>query len=324
MTETKEIIELYQVAEIYQTSLQEVHNLVKDLNRKVSNLVECINPLRFCKEINQNELEKQLSDIYQISQSIQDSLKEIAESTDFETKDWQDEEGLHSYIDELELHLKERKLSLNRRQRLHSLAEELERYTIKHRSKQQKSDLVDLRDAAARDLRKIFLQKKAPYLPGPEDINNWLNWALNLENDSLEEVQSELAKINKELSQFICTCELSWLIKNKEEIDKEKISIEEVSKEELSQKEPLIEEPSEEEASIAEPSKEESLKEEVLKKDKEKPPEWDSVDFTGLVQILIQKDKKASCIELQMLVVKLLERRELALAYHLARLSEEL
>jgi len=126
---------------------------------------------------------------------------------------WQDRKELDVLIAEIQKRIEARHIE-ELRARLTALAAELERGTIVHRRAVRVTQLNQLRDAAAKELRaQAAAPGKPQTLPGPEP-DEWLEWACRLQEPGDSEHLQALRTRFAHLDDFVANLEPNmWTVK---------------------------------------------------------------------------------------------------------------
>ena len=96
-----------------------------------------------------------------------------------------------------------------KRRRYLDLAQFLATGTVVHRRERTRQERLSLRDAAVAELMEISERPAPPELPGPT-IENWLEWACGLEDESDEAELQKLKANFPRLDDFVRQLEIDW------------------------------------------------------------------------------------------------------------------
>jgi hypothetical protein len=96
-----------------------------------------------------------------------------------------------------------------KRRRYLDLAQFLASGTVSHRRERTKQERLELRDAAVAELLEISALSSPPDLPGPA-VNEWLNWACSLDDESNEPDLRHLKNNFPHLDDFVRQLEIEW------------------------------------------------------------------------------------------------------------------
>jgi len=96
-----------------------------------------------------------------------------------------------------------------KRRRYLDLAQFLANGTVSHRRARTKQERLALRDAAVAELMEISALSSPPDLPGPS-VEEWLNWACSLEDDSNQPELLRLKNNFPRLDDFVRQLEIEW------------------------------------------------------------------------------------------------------------------
>jgi len=181
---------------------------IASLDDSLTRLSDSLEKLKAAKPIDITEVIEQLKTAAEAARNLRALVTaEMPEAS------WQDRRELDVLIAEIQKRIEARHIEALRT-RLTALAAELERGTITHRRAVRVTQLNQLRDAAAKELRaQAAAPGKPQVLPGPEP-DEWLEWACGLQEpddtESLQTLRREFAR----LDDFVANLEPNmWVIK---------------------------------------------------------------------------------------------------------------
>jgi len=183
---------------------------IASLDDSLTLLSESLEKLKAAKPVNITEVIEQLKTAAEAARNLRALVSaEMPEAT------WQDRAELDVLIAEIQKRIEARHIE-ELRARLLALAAELERGTITHRRAVRVTQLNQLRDAAAKELRaQAAAPGKPQVLPGPEPYE-WLDWACALqEPDDTESLQA-LRREFAHLDEFVANLEPNMWVMKKE------------------------------------------------------------------------------------------------------------
>ncbi|MFZ0314226.1 MAG: hypothetical protein WAL85_16080 [Candidatus Korobacteraceae bacterium] len=181
---------------------------IASLDDSLTRLSDSLEKLKAAKPVDITEVIEQLKTAAEAARNLRALVTaEMPEAS------WQDRRELDVLIAEIQKRIEARHIE-GLRSRLIALAAELERGTITHRRAVRVTQLNQLRDAAAKELRgQAAAPGKPQELPGPEP-DEWLEWACGLQEpddtESLQTLRREFAR----LDDFVANLEPNmWVIK---------------------------------------------------------------------------------------------------------------
>jgi hypothetical protein len=180
---------------------------INSLNDSLAALHGSLTKIKAAKTVDVTEVVEQLKNAAESSRNLRALvLAELPEAS------WQNRDELDTIIEEISKRIEARNLE-QKRHRLSSLANELERGNIQHRRTVRLNQLMQLRDQAIKELRTQAALPQPQHLPGPE-ADEWIDWACKLkEPEDLESLQS-LRNGFPRLDEFIANLEPDmWTLK---------------------------------------------------------------------------------------------------------------
>jgi len=173
---------------------------INSLNDSLTALHGSLGKLKAAKSIDIAEVIDQLKQAAECSRNLRALvLAEMPDAT------WQNREELDSLVLEIEKRVEARQRE-EMRARLNSLADELQRGTIVHRRSVRVTQMIQLKEAAVKELRAHAAQAKPVILPGPEH-DEWLDWGCNLKEPEDAEALRSLRNDFPHLDEFIANLE---------------------------------------------------------------------------------------------------------------------
>lgn len=328
--------------------LDKVQSILDELEKQYKRIEKSIQPLKSVNNLKREKVEREIDAAENLVTEIKNILNLIAEKVDYKKGEWKSKKELEDYINDLGSHILNHLESENNRLKIESIMHHLLGTEIAHRSNKQENLLREQKELILEELNALLEKESIPSLPGPDKNVKWLSWALNLENEELEETQKILKEISPALAEFIGICEQNWIkkktgkkIKKKTvEGDNEESLLKEIPKDEISEQgaaeEPVIDEKSgildkeenivptqEKKPTDSEPVKEKkNLKEEeTFYKD---IYEWDKKKLSEISEIINKDNKFENKTAFQSLVSKYIESGHLSLAYNTVSILENL
>ncbi|HTV66709.1 MAG TPA: hypothetical protein VMD98_13960 [Bryocella sp.] len=180
---------------------------INSLNDSLAALHSSLTKIKAARTVDVTEVVEQLKNAAESSRNLRALvLAELPEAS------WQNRDELDAIIEEISKRIEARNLE-QKRQRLSSLASELEAGAIQHRRTVRLNQLLQLREGAMKELRTQAALPAPPALPGPE-ADEWIDWACKLkEPEDLESLQS-LRNGFPRLDEFIANLEPDmWTVK---------------------------------------------------------------------------------------------------------------
>jgi hypothetical protein len=156
---------------------------------------EKIDQLEAGQHLDRNEALASLGQLLDVCQNLRYAI--LSEDC---TANWKTKEELHEIVDRIDT------ASIKRRRYL-DLAEFLGNGTVTHRRERTRQERLKQRDAAVAELMEISALPSPPDLPGPE-VDEWLDWACNLDDSSGDKDLQQLQKLFPRLDDFVRQLEI--------------------------------------------------------------------------------------------------------------------
>lgn len=146
---------------------------------------------------NRAEVLVEIGKLLDLCQNLRDAI--LSEDS---TATWSSKAELGSVISRLEV-------TATKRRRYLDLAQVLGSGTVVHRRERTRLERLALRDAAVGELLEISERSNPPELPGPA-VEEWLEWACGLEDESDEQELQKLKASFPRLDDFVRQLEIDW------------------------------------------------------------------------------------------------------------------
>jgi hypothetical protein len=187
------------------------HSTRTSLDDSVTVLGRSFEQLKAAKTIDITEVVEQLKVAAESGRNLRALISSEAPSAA-----WKNRDELDALLKEIEKKVEARAVE-EQRARLMSLAAELERGTVVHRRAVRVTQLNQLRDQAITELRaNAAIQGAPPTLPGPAEVDEWIDWACNLQEPQDTEHLQTLRTRFAHLDEFIANMEPNMWSTSKE------------------------------------------------------------------------------------------------------------
>jgi len=159
----------------------------------------------------------EMTDVVEQLKVVSESARNLRALIASEAPDaaWKSRDELEELLKQIEKKVEARTLE-EQRARLLGLAGELERGTIVHRRAVSVTQLNQLRDEAVAELRANSALQTPPQLPGPKEVDEWLEWACNLQEPEDSEHLKTLRTQFAHLDEFVANLEPNMWTEKKE------------------------------------------------------------------------------------------------------------
>ena len=187
------------------------HSTRASLDDSVALLGKSFEQLKAANTVDMTEIVEQLKVASESARNLRALI-----STEAPNASWKTRPELESLLKDIEKKVEVRAIE-EQRARLKNLAAELERGTIVHRRAVRVTQLNQLRDEAVTQLRALAATQPAPpRLPGPADVEEWLEWACNLQEPADTEHLQTLRTQFGNLDEFVANLEPNMWTLSKE------------------------------------------------------------------------------------------------------------
>lgn len=170
---------------------------LRSLTEQARNCHQKIDQLEAGQSVNRADVLIEVGKLLDLCQNLRDAI--LSEDS---TAAWTTKAELSTLVVRLED-------TAAKRRRYLDLAQSLATGTVAHRRARTRLERLALRDAAVAELMEISERSAPPELPGPS-VENWLEWACGLE-DETDEVELQKLKSNfPRLDDFVRQLEIDW------------------------------------------------------------------------------------------------------------------
>ena len=189
-------------------SAHEIRQRLSDLDGMLSALDADLDGLRNVQAMEDGRVEGAVREALASVAKLRGMVAQAARQAGMDDAPWTTREELDGILAQFEARFSR---TGTLRQRLSDLAEVLSRGRVTHRSPQRARLLEDMRAAAATQLREKAAGETVPELPGSDDGNAWIEWALRLEGQAFDDLLTRLREDLDQLAEFIADMDLrNW------------------------------------------------------------------------------------------------------------------
>lgn len=195
--------------------IQRLHKKATSLNELSLAILSLSKYINTAKPFDTKKFHQTLDDAQKMIEDFNSLYQSETRLVAIEHEEWDSHEGLLKAIDNLASAIKNQNVTKDEKLRnfLIDLGNLLDNIIVSHRSSRKQIEIDDLRKKAKDELLAASKEDNPKVINGPDNAQDWLEWASQKAGDGLESLRQELIKSRYlHLADFIEDFDRTWLL----------------------------------------------------------------------------------------------------------------